>query len=345
MPDKTALGISEELRQFIEALVEEVVLDGKPFENQKKYLARFCQTESVDYSLLETNLSDLFETVEELKTHESKASEHFLRLLAKECYFTNDGTDRFISVINTKRIEIERKRKARKEAKREAKKEADEKAKELSERLIRKEKERAIDKRPEGVVAIDLGLPSGTKWASCNIGATHPEERGTYFAWGETEEKEDYDWNTYAFADGYAKSCQDIGDVISGTIYDVAYLQWGGKWRMPTCKQYDELIKCCDSAWITLNGVNGRKFTGPNGNSIFLPAAECFYEGQGVNPHFFDQFYDSEYFLYGYYWTGARPPGNKNGYAYCLFFDGELKCYTDLHFRCDGFTIRSVLNK
>ncbi len=107
MSDKTALEISEELRQFIEALVEEVVLDGKTLENQKKYLQRFCQTEGVDYNQLENNLSDLFETALELKTHESKASERFLRLLGKECYLFDDNMENIISAINKKRAELE----------------------------------------------------------------------------------------------------------------------------------------------------------------------------------------------------------------------------------------------
>jgi len=100
MFDKTALGISEELRQYIEALVEEVVLEGKPFENQKKYLQRFCQTEGIDYNQLETNLTTLFETAEELKVHESKGSERLLRLLAKECFISLELINKIVSRIN-----------------------------------------------------------------------------------------------------------------------------------------------------------------------------------------------------------------------------------------------------
>ena len=82
--------------------------------------------------------------------------------------------------------------------------------------------------------AIDLGLPSGTKWASCNVGATKPEEYGGYYSWGETEEKETYDWSTYIHCDGSSSTCHDLGSDISGTEYDVAHVKWGGKWCMPT---------------------------------------------------------------------------------------------------------------
>ena len=128
--DKTTFGVSEELRQYIEALVEEVVLEGKPFEDHKKYLQRFCQTEDVDYSLIETNLGTLFETVEELMAHESKGNERLLQLLAKECYISHDVINKIISVINAKRRELEEeeaRRRAEEEARR--KREAEERAK------------------------------------------------------------------------------------------------------------------------------------------------------------------------------------------------------------------------
>ena len=120
--------------------------------------------------------------------------------------------------------------------------------------------------------AVDLGLPSGTKWAACNVGATKPEEYGGYYAWGETEEKEFYDKSTYKFYqdDEYV----NIGEDISGTEYDVAHVKWGGNWYMPTWEEFRELINNCKIEWTTFNGVNGEKFTSKiNGNSIFLPAA------------------------------------------------------------------------
>ncbi len=120
--------------------------------------------------------------------------------------------------------------------------------------------------------AIDLGLPSGTKWAPWNVGASKPEEFGGYYAWGETEEKDVYDWSTYIHCDGWWDSCHDIGVNIDGTQYDVAHVKWGSSWTMPTKEQVRELLDKCTTEWVTVSGVNGRRFTGPNGNSIFLPA-------------------------------------------------------------------------
>lgn len=116
---------------------------------------------------------------------------------------------------------------------------------------------------------IDLGL--SVKWASHNIGASSPEGFGGYYAWGETEEKSDYDLDTYKY---YLNgSYVNIGSNISGTQYDVARVKWGGSWRMPTRKEIQELVKKCSWKWTTYNGVKGQLATGPNGNSIFLPAA------------------------------------------------------------------------
>jgi hypothetical protein len=101
---------------------------------------------------------------------------------------------------------------------------------------------------------VDLGL--SVKWATFNVGATKPEEYGDYFAWGETEPKEVYDWSTYF----------EVAD-------DVAAVKWGGKWRMPTMAEQDELRTQCTWTWTSQNGVKGYRVTGTNGNSIFLPAA------------------------------------------------------------------------
>ena len=122
--------------------------------------------------------------------------------------------------------------------------------------------------------AIDLGLPSGTKWASFNVGADKPEEYGGYFAWGETDEKHFYDWQAYKHCNGSNSSCKNLGKDIGGTEFDVAHVKWGGNWRMPTLEQFNELIDKCLQEDTKLNGVKGIKFTSKlNGNSIFLPAA------------------------------------------------------------------------
>lgn len=127
---------------------------------------------------------------------------------------------------------------------------------------------------------IDLGLPSGTIWAAWNVGATSPEQYGGYYAWGETEEKSDYDDDTYKYwvdsnDNGYwdYDESTNIGSNISGTQYDVARQKWGGSWRMPTKAEIDELTSTCTCTWYQYKGIWGQKVTGPNGNSIFLPAA------------------------------------------------------------------------
>ena len=121
--------------------------------------------------------------------------------------------------------------------------------------------------------AVDLGLPSETKWASYNVGATKPEEIGGYYAWGETKTKDTYSWSNYIHCDGSEGTCHNIGNDIGGTDYDVAYIKWGGNWRMPSLVQWQEVISGCSRETISINGVNGVKLTSKtNGNSIFIPA-------------------------------------------------------------------------
>ena len=136
---------------------------------------------------------------------------------------------------------------------------------------------------PDGGVAVDLGLPSGTLWADRNIGADSPEDCGDYFAWGETEPKTTYNWSTYKWCKGrYGTLTKYCTDLASGTVDnkmtlepedDAATTNWGEAWCMPTYEQIIELDDECTWTEITQNGVNGFKLTGPNGNSIFIPAA------------------------------------------------------------------------
>jgi hypothetical protein len=190
--------------------------------------------------------------------------------------------------------------------------------------------------------AIDLGLPSGTKWASCNVGATKPEEYGGYYAWGETEEKEVYNEVTYQYAtgedtdgDGWYDTniqYQSLGSDISGTEYDVARMKWGGAWRMPTKEECKELKDNCTSEWTTLNGVNGRKFTSNiNGNSIFLPAAG--YRWDGV-------LYDAG--GRGYYWSSTLD-GSSPGSAYNLYFRSGYASWDISSGRTCGQSVRPVV--
>ncbi len=133
---------------------------------------------------------------------------------------------------------------------------------------------------------VDLGLPSGLKWATCNVGANSPEEYGDYFAWGEVEPKETYDWSTYKYCNGslttLTKYCHNDEYGLNGFIDnkivldpedDAATVNWGGVWRTPTADEVVELLQKCTWTWIIQKGVNGYKVVGKNGNSIFLPAA------------------------------------------------------------------------
>lgn len=181
---------------------------------------------------------------------------------------------------------------------------------------------------------VDLGLPSGLKWATCNVGASKPEDYGGYYAWGETEEKSDYGWDTYKYYNGSPGKCQNIGSNISGTQYDVARIKWGGSWRMPTFDEILELIGNCTWKWTTYNGVNGQLVTGPNGNSIFLPAT-----GYHGSMDFYDRGSG------GYYWSAN---GGYEG-ASCLsnslgFNDGGGNWGTSSN-RSDGFPVRPVTDE
>jgi len=132
------------------------------------------------------------------------------------------------------------------------------------------------------VEPVDLGLTSGTKWASCNVGAESPEKYGEYFAWGETTPKEVYSDTTYSYynvpdslaADSSAKKVwKNIGADIAGTEYDAATVILGDAWQLPNESQCKELVDECEWNWTELNGVNGYSVVGKNGNSIFLPAS------------------------------------------------------------------------
>ena len=130
---------------------------------------------------------------------------------------------------------------------------------------------------------VDLGLPSGTLWATMNVGADSPEDYGDYFAWGETTTKSTYEWGNYKWCNGseysLTKYCTDsyYGIVDNKTelelVDDAAYINWGGDWRMPTYEEQKELQDNCTCVIVFINEVSGLLVTGKNGNSIFLPLA------------------------------------------------------------------------
>ena len=126
---------------------------------------------------------------------------------------------------------------------------------------------------------IDLGLPSGTLWSCCNIDADNPQDAGGYYAWGECEEKEYYDWNTYIHCDGTEETYHDIGSDIADTEYDVAHVKWGDGWQMPTEEQFQEFIDYTSSRSV----VNGHIYVGANGGFVFFPEVKYKYREKLVD--------------------------------------------------------------
>lgn len=181
--------------------------------------------------------------------------------------------------------------------------------------------------------AVDLGL--SVKWAPWNVGASSPEEYGGYYAWGETEEKEDYSSDTYLNYSQVGVSAggnySGIGDYICGySKYDAAYEEWGDDWRIPKRSELSELVNKCSWERTSVNGVIGYKVIGPNGNSIFLPASG-YYDGKQVKNRG----------MKGYYWSGE----GRNYYgittAYYLYFSDNTK-EMDTQYLRYGLTIRPV---
>lgn len=168
-------------------------------------------------------------------------------------------------------------------------------------------------------------------WASCNVGATRPEEAGGYYAWGETEEKSDYSKADYKYYDSKNDSCTHIGDSISGTEYDVAHVKWGGAWRMPTIEDYKELYERCTWERTTYNGVYGQLVTGPSGKSIFLPAAGFRYDKEVSNKD-----------DYGLYWSGTLTT-NDNAYSQLSYCESKY-WRTDWN-RYEGLSVRPVQDR
>ncbi len=189
---------------------------------------------------------------------------------------------------------------------------------------------------------VDLGLPSGTKWACCNIGANSPTEYGNYYAWGETQPKSVYNWDTYKWGsdwDELTKYCTDSyygknGFVDNKTELDLAddaaYVNWGSGWRMPSLTQLQELRNNCTSEWTTRNGVNGRLFTSNiNGASLFLPAA-----GYRWGSEFIDAGTG------GYFWSRTLYSSNPKYACELLFYS----CHVDwsYYYRGNGQSVRAV---
>ncbi len=113
---------------------------------------------------------------------------------------------------------------------------------------------------------VDLGLPSGVKWATCNVGASSTTEAGEYFAWGDTKPRTDY--SNYTLPEG-----KTFSNISGDPEYDAAAANWGGKWRMPTLNDFEELFDNCEWTYTEIDAMKGYEVKGPNNNSIFLPCA------------------------------------------------------------------------
>lgn len=184
---------------------------------------------------------------------------------------------------------------------------------------------------------VDLGLPSGTKWATCNVGASSPEEYGDHFAWGETAPKDEYNWSTYFDTDDggitFKKYNNNGGLTELQPEDDAATANWGSGWQMPSPDQIKELFNSSYTTTkrTTLNDVYGCKITSKsNGNSIFLPAAGY---------RWGDDLADAG--SYGFYWPSSLYPGSDDG-AYYLDFSSGYWIWDYNFGRYLGLSVRAV---
>ena len=200
-----------------------------------------------------------------------------------------------------------------------------------------------------GHECVDLGLPSGTLWATCNVGADKPEGYGNYFAWGEIQPKETYNWSNYKYSigDGVWIPNPGVWEDLYLTKYctlsslgnngftdnqttlfpedDAAEANWSRGWRMPTREDWQELLDNTTNTWTTQDGVNGKLFTAANGKSLFLPAAGSCVGDESAS---------------GHYWSMSLNAGYPH-YAMGLYFVSD-DCVLIDECRRDGFSVRPV---
>ena len=197
---------------------------------------------------------------------------------------------------------------------------------------------------------IDLGLPSGTLWATCNVGAKAPEQYGDHFSWGETQPKNDCGWNTYKFSKkgGFLKKNFLLTKYCNNSNYgydgfydqltvlqdcdDAATVTWGNGWHMPSREQWEELLQYTKNTWTTRKNVIGRLFVANNGNTLFLPTAGCCVEGEfnliGSN---------------GVYWSSSLYTNDSHNAWDFYFGSGGMGMYDGC--RCNGHSVRAVRSK
>ncbi len=190
---------------------------------------------------------------------------------------------------------------------------------------------------------VDLGLPSGLRWATCNVGATSPEEYGNHYAWGETEPKESYSWDTYKYGTYSYNNDYSTLTKYNGTdglttleaADDAATVNWGEGWRMFTIAELNELESECNWTWTdnyNSTGVAGYIVASKtNSNSIFLPAAGEYYNSS--------KNYEGKM---GRYWTSAREQIELEKAGLYYFFQSTTKYYTGA-LRFYGCSVRPVI--
>lgn len=195
---------------------------------------------------------------------------------------------------------------------------------------------------------VDLGLPSGLKWATCNVGAELPEENGNYYRWAETKSIVESEATDHKYFVGFKLTKYNLNEklgVVDNKIVldpedDAAHVAWGGKWRMPTHEEMTELITYCSKEKYTINSVTGYKYTGPNGNSIFLPYSGVYFSGgSSATPTNYGQGL--------YYWSSSlndEPSLGSSNYGeyecnYAFYLD---KTSISKTFRRFGLPVRAV---
>ena len=185
---------------------------------------------------------------------------------------------------------------------------------------------------------VDLGLPSGTLWATCNVGASQPEGFGNYYSWGETRTKTVYGWENYKQSNGANKLTKYCTDSQYGNnsftdrltnlqTSDDPAASWGNGWHSPTKAQWEELLNNTTNSWTTRRGVQGFLFTARNGRQLFLPAAGCRNNSELISPG-------------GHYWSSSLYIDTPV-YAWEFVFDSS-DSFVAANYRYNGLSVRPV---
>ena len=190
--------------------------------------------------------------------------------------------------------------------------------------------------------AIDLGLPSGTRWACCNVEASEPYEGGGYYAWGEIAQKSKYDWTSYKHCQGSHKTTTSIhghgiNDISKSISFDAAFNVWGYKWSIPSSEACKELKEHCSFKRALYHGVKGALLIGPNGMKLFLPI-----DGNRTDGTEDEDSWRTEWDNRGTYWSSKQDGLASNAFAHSFYFDKAMKFSAT--YRCYGLHVRPVAN-